>query len=156
MTDEKAAWRRVLASAESEEIRLALVRAGRDHVLALEYHNKRYLKGARLRYDASGNQVWLDANQVRAIESRREGPRIPPRPRRHVLYRWWGSGELLYVGISSSVLARITSHKLSAEWFDRADMMTVEHFSTRAECEAAEVKAIREEKPCYNIQHAGS
>ena len=43
------------------------------------------------------------------------------RDRKYVLYRWWDAdGRLLYVGKSLSLLSRISSHKNSSAFFDKA------------------------------------
>lgn len=71
---------------------------------------------------------------------------------RTALYRHYdANNELLYVGISLSAVNRLQGHKRSAEWYDDIAFMSVEYFSTRAEAEAAETKAIREERPRHNI-----
>lgn len=73
----------------------------------------------------------------------------------HVLYRFFDTEDnLLYVGITNSPLARMSQHLRDKAWFKNAGHTTYEHFGTRAELEAAEVRAIREEKPKYNIAHS--
>ena len=70
------------------------------------------------------------------------------------LYRHWGNGELLYVGISLSVVERTRKHSGNAHWFNQIDTITVERFSTREEALKAERAAIVTEKPLYNIAGA--
>src|SRR4051812_15076922 len=62
----------------------------------------------------------------------------------HVLYRFFDADDnLLYVGITNSPLARMGQHLRDKAWFKHAARTTYEHFKTRADVEAAEVKAIR-------------
>jgi predicted GIY-YIG superfamily endonuclease len=68
------------------------------------------------------------------------------------LYRHWDKdNNLLYVGISYCSLTRLKQHSKSAKWFKEVANVTIEQFSTRKEAEEAELKAIRTEKPEYNI-----
>ncbi len=67
------------------------------------------------------------------------------------LYRFWLDDELLYVGISLNVFARISQHKRDKDWFDQITNITVEHFDTREKALDAEAKAIKSESPKYNI-----
>lgn len=69
------------------------------------------------------------------------------------LYRHFdAAGELLYVGISISVMNRTAQHRSQSHWFDQIASISVEHFDTRREAEIAEAIAIREERPRHN-QH---
>lgn len=71
-----------------------------------------------------------------------------------ILYRWWDSeGNLLYIGKSVSVLARISSHSRYSKFFDEAASMTIERFPDEIALGFAEVAAIRAERPPYNIVH---
>jgi len=71
------------------------------------------------------------------------------------LYRAYAEGgELLYVGISLSVMARLSSHSSSSEWFEHAAFVDVARFPSRQEAIEAETKAIKEEYPFYNKQGA--
>lgn len=73
-----------------------------------------------------------------------------------ILYRWWDADDnLLYVGKSTSVLARIGSHKRYSSFFDRAVKMTMERYPDQLSLAEAEVRAIRAEHPPYNIVHNG-
>jgi hypothetical protein len=70
------------------------------------------------------------------------------------LYRHFDKhGELLYVGISLSAVARLSQHR-NKQWFSQIESVTVEKFATREEAEAAEFTAIREELPKFNIAGA--
>lgn len=67
------------------------------------------------------------------------------------LYRHYDAdGVLLYVGISLNHLARLGGHKSSSHWFWDITRVDIEHFETRGIAEAAEMLAIREEKPLHN------
>lgn len=71
-----------------------------------------------------------------------------------VLYRHFnGDGELLYVGISKSVMCRIFQHKDNSSWFREIENITLEHFESRYLAENAEILAIRAEKPKHNKQY---
>lgn len=70
------------------------------------------------------------------------------------LYRHYDSnGNLLYVGISISTIQRLSQHKDFSHWFEKISKVTIEHHKSREEAIAAEIKAIKEEKPEYNIKH---
>ncbi len=62
--------------------------------------------------------------------------------------------DLLYVGISKSVMERTGSHELYSHWFDQVVTIKVTHYPTRALAMAAEALAIAEENPKYNIAGA--
>lgn len=67
------------------------------------------------------------------------------------LYRHFdASGALLYVGISLSVLDRLTAHRAS-RWHSDIAAVTLEHFPTREAALDAEAEAITNENPKYNI-----
>ena len=69
------------------------------------------------------------------------------------LYRAFNkNNELLYVGISGSLMTRMNSHKRTKSWFKEMSCLTTEHYDTREEALTAESKAIKEENPKYNIQ----
>lgn len=75
---------------------------------------------------------------------------------RHTLYRFWDSSEqLLYIGISGSPETRWRAHGRDKPWWRDVCRVTVEHFDNRADLEAAEIAAIREEKPRHNVTHNG-
>jgi excinuclease UvrABC nuclease subunit len=70
------------------------------------------------------------------------------------LYRHFDkSGNLLYIGISMSVLNRIIQHERSAKWFSNLGHITIQEFESRALAEQAERIVIKTEKPPYNIVH---
>lgn len=71
-----------------------------------------------------------------------------------MLYRHFDKRrKLLYVGISSDALKRAKSHG-QKPWGHLIAKITVEHFPTREEAEAAEKAAILAELPRFNITHA--
>ena len=71
----------------------------------------------------------------------------------HTLYRFWNRDLLLYVGISINAFSRAKQHSANAKWYQDADRVDFEKFSSRSAVEAAEIKAIQEEHPLYNVRH---
>lgn len=70
------------------------------------------------------------------------------------LYRHFDKdGVLLYVGISKDPIRRMTQHNKSAKWYNLIATITHETFPTRDAVLLAERKAIRTEKPLYNLRH---
>ena len=68
------------------------------------------------------------------------------------LYRWFNADhELLYVGISQTLFNRVKDHAKGSDWVHQASYMTVSWYETRHEVETAELGAIRNEGPLYNI-----
>lgn len=71
------------------------------------------------------------------------------------LYRHFNkNNELLYVGISMSIAARLSNHKSTSHWFNEVTKITIENYETREEVLDAEVKAIQLEKPKFNVQNS--
>jgi predicted GIY-YIG superfamily endonuclease len=71
------------------------------------------------------------------------------------LYRHFDKlGTLLYVGISASTVRRLAQHKTKAGWFTAIARVEVEHFANRAAARQAEIKAIKRERPKYNLTHS--
>lgn len=73
------------------------------------------------------------------------------------LYRVFDDlGRLLYVGISTDPLRRLSQHRDGKEWWPRVRRVEVQHLDTddRVIAECIEREAIRVEKPIYNL--AGS
>ena len=60
---------------------------------------------------------------------------------------------LLYIGRSINPLRRLYQHKKSSDWFSDVYTVTMERFDCFDDMVNAEIKAIIEEKPLYNIQH---
>jgi predicted GIY-YIG superfamily endonuclease len=74
--------------------------------------------------------------------------------KRTTLYRaYTADNELLYVGISAQVITRLDQHKDSAKWLQDCAYVTLEHFRTRTMAHRAEVVAIKNEDPKFNILH---
>jgi hypothetical protein len=69
-----------------------------------------------------------------------------------VLYRFYGGdGRLLYIGITGSVMTRLSQHRATKTWFRLVTSATFEHFDTREAAAAAEIRAIVDECPERNI-----
>lgn len=81
----------------------------------------------------------------------------PARPRRktdHWLYWFYDdSGDLLYIGITNSGVKRMEQHGADKVWWPEVRNITVDHFSTREEAEAAEIAAIKQHLPKHNGMH---
>lgn len=72
----------------------------------------------------------------------------------HVLYRFFAAnGELLYIGLTLNPGTRWKKHAKEKPWWTEVVGITLEHFPSREAVEAAEVAAIRAERPVYNITH---
>tara|TARA_R100000322_G_C5409304_1_gene183423 strand:- start:423 stop:872 length:450 start_codon:yes stop_codon:yes gene_type:complete len=72
----------------------------------------------------------------------------------HILYRMWNAKEeLIYIGISKSAIVRLSQHQQTKEWATEIHNITLEYFYSRELCKLAETKAIKSEKPKYNIVH---
>lgn len=63
------------------------------------------------------------------------------------------SGDLLYIGKTSSLYHRFTAHSHSSAWFSKMDSMAAIPFRTEAEALRKEYLLIRELRPRYNIVH---
>lgn len=75
---------------------------------------------------------------------------------RTALYRHFDiTGQLLYVGISLSAVARLAQHRTTAHWFGRIARIDIEWHETREAALEAEIAAIVCEAPLCNIVHAG-
>ena len=73
------------------------------------------------------------------------------------LYRHFDAdGILLYVGIALSPIARLCEHRAGSAWYDRITTVKIVRYPTRDEAEAAELRAIREERPLHNIAGASA
>ena len=57
---------------------------------------------------------------------------------------------LLYVGISKSIMNRLSQHRRDKPWWVEVSTIRVQHFSSRVKAEDLEQKAIKKEKPLYN------
>ncbi len=68
------------------------------------------------------------------------------------LYRFYDhAGDLLYVGITGDGKSRFGAHRRSKPWWDEVTRIEIERHPNRDTARSAEVRAIREEKPRYNI-----
>jgi DNA-binding transcriptional regulator YhcF (GntR family) len=78
-----------------------------------------------------------------------------PRPSEPTaLYRLYDSqGRLLYVGIATSPERRWLQHAAEKVWWPAVSRRDTEWFPSRAEAAAAEITAIRSERPCHNEAH---
>lgn len=77
-----------------------------------------------------------------------------PAPERTALYRLYDAkGLLLYAGISNDPKRRWSQHakEYADAWWPLVSRREVEWFESRSEAEAAELRAIREEGPVYNV-----
>jgi hypothetical protein len=74
---------------------------------------------------------------------------------RTALYRLLAAnGRLLYVGISNNPDFRWGTHSNKQPWWDEVADRKIEWLDSREAAAAAEVKAIKEERPLYNKQHS--
>jgi predicted GIY-YIG superfamily endonuclease len=70
----------------------------------------------------------------------------------HVVYRIYDAHDnLLYVGVSVNFEARFRDHKNRAEWGPDYARHELTWFPNRPEAESAEVAAIMDERPKYNV-----
>lgn len=83
--------------------------------------------------------------------------RTQPQPEPVALYRYWDTeGRLLYVGITNDPIRRRDQHSRDATWWPFASQYVVEWHHNRAAARRAESKAIRRERPMFNVVHNGS
>ena len=70
------------------------------------------------------------------------------------LYRHYSEDKtLLYVGISNRIPRRIKEHRKLSKWFEEVVDIKIEWLPNRDSATVAEKKAIKEEKPKWNIVH---
>ncbi len=70
----------------------------------------------------------------------------------HIVYRMYDSNnELLYVGCTKNLLARIGSHQSDKEWKYDIKNITLEYFDNRLDALNAESKYQKNENPKYSI-----
>lgn len=60
-------------------------------------------------------------------------------------------GGLLYVGIAGNPGRRFQEHADTKAWWEQVSWVHIEHYPTRVEAAVAETKAIRTERPKYNV-----
>lgn len=69
------------------------------------------------------------------------------------LYRHYDkAGILLYVGVSTSALKRLSEHKETSYWFFEITSVTIERFEDRKAVLLAEREAIIKENPVHNLK----
>jgi predicted GIY-YIG superfamily endonuclease len=69
----------------------------------------------------------------------------------HAVYRMYNPNrQLLYVGVTGNVASRLTRHA-DKRWYPLVSTIKLEWFPSRDLAEAAEAKAIRDERPQINI-----
>lgn len=72
----------------------------------------------------------------------------------YCLYRHFDrAGVLLYVGQSVSALTRTSTHRSQSDWFRDVATITIQRFQSRPELDAAEIAAIKTERPIHNKKH---
>lgn len=81
------------------------------------------------------------------------GPKIKKMPCQ--LYRHFAAdGTLLYVGVSLNALLRQHAHKTGrSPWFEQIAKIEIQNLPTKKAALEAERKAIKDEKPLYNVLH---
>ena len=82
-------------------------------------------------------------------------PRIPRAdaltfPGKTALYRLYGCGILLYVGISDRIKVRMNQHAAVQPWWGEVDSGSVAWYDSREDADEAETLAIAAERPRYN------
>lgn len=98
-------------------------------------------------------EAWLDAATI-ASTARQRVSQPPRMPTRFTLYRFYSSdGTLLYVGITTAGVSRWTHHSKDKPWWLQVDTVRVEHYHSLVELRAAEVVAIRAQRPLHNVTH---
>jgi predicted GIY-YIG superfamily endonuclease len=71
---------------------------------------------------------------------------------RAAVYRFFsGTGDILYIGMSSNPFMRAVVHKSSSDWYFDVKNMTIDWFESREVAAKKEAEAIRAEKPIHNI-----
>jgi hypothetical protein len=69
------------------------------------------------------------------------------------LYRIYDSADrLLYIGISLSAAVRLAEHRVGSSWWPDVRTIRIEHHVNRPAARLAELRAIRAERPLYNIE----
>jgi hypothetical protein len=68
------------------------------------------------------------------------------------IYRFYAADALVYLGVTGYLPGRLGCHA-KRNWWRSCDRMTLTHYGTREEAEAAETAAIRAERPLYNVLH---
>jgi hypothetical protein len=96
-----------------------------------------------------GIEIWHTSGLEAAFAS---FPIEGEEPTTTIVYRHFDSeGQLLYVGISLNAVARLADHRQTSHWFDGIARIDLQRFPSRQAALAAERRAIRKEKPLFNI-----
>jgi predicted GIY-YIG superfamily endonuclease len=99
---------------------------------------------------ASSDWVTFSGSDDPAVTHRVEDPAMRNGPTS--LYRLHDAqGGLLYVGIAGNPGRRFQEHAGTKAWWGQVSWVHVEHYPTRTEAEAAEITAIRAERPKHNV-----
>lgn len=69
---------------------------------------------------------------------------------KHVVYRYLGGGELLYVGMTFDLYERMKAHRRLSPWWPDMDRLVIKVYPSRVAARRAEIEAIRTEFPVYN------
>ena len=97
-----------------------------------------------------GNVSWQEFAEPLPPKRRREG-----RTDEHLLYRFFdAAGVLLYVGLTDDLPTRYSRHSVVQPWWGEWATFHVTRYASRAVLEAAEKRAIKLEKPLYNVVHS--
>jgi hypothetical protein len=100
--------------------------------------------------DASADVEPIPANAVAGMQrcAKCDDAALGP-----AVYRFFDAANvLLYIGSAERFLKRRSAHS-RAGWWPRVAREEVQRFTTLAEAHAAEVVAIRSERPVYNVTH---
>lgn len=73
--------------------------------------------------------------------------------KRHLYRHYDSEGNLLYIGMSLHILARLYQHSTSSNWFENIARIEIQHYPDRASVLKAEKEAIKNEKPRYNYHN---
>ena len=75
-----------------------------------------------------------------------------PRSAEHVVYRCYGAGQILYIGVTCDPSQRLRAHRYSSPWYAEVDRVEYEVHPDRAAAFAAEADAIHNERPLHNMR----
>lgn len=71
---------------------------------------------------------------------------------RHTMYRLYtDTDDLLYVGITTNLIARMRSHRQQAFWWDFVDYVVAESCDSLYDAQSKEITAIASERPEHNF-----
>ena len=103
-------------------------------------------------------QMGWEQQSLNKFRERREYSSIHPHSTGECsLYRYFDKhGQLLYVGIAADPNLRDEQHRTNSKWHRFQVERTVEWHPTRDDAHAAEVAAIQNEDPVFNLTHASA